>query len=335
MPEYSDIWSNDTPRSTCMQAEPLAITKETYGDLVDIGSSVWKAVDGLVGRVMLDGYFKNTRNLVELFPEGATMPPAIRVDCVLTEEGPRVVEIDPATALSLGETQLLSDIWRSRGYQVIDGLAEEIAASIGGLMLVDLPAGKMDYYSDTRYIVVRVNDIKESSVPSPDKMVNTELSAFMEDPQRRKNVNSRRLTYGKNPLWGSLWPLSDKELMANTGLMEYYLGDFCVRQSTFVNFGEIFGGDDLVVIKPAKSMGSAGIKTAFAKDIDPEKGFVYQELLQPKADSFNGQEYATRLSIYAARTGICGAQVTALPITSGFNNVHGQPKAVQTCLSLI
>lgn len=331
---YDRIWDGSSPRKTCVEAPPLELPYNEYRDLVDIASGVWGVVTELVNRANEDPALRDYRLQADsTFPEGLTMPPAIRADIVYAEgSGFKVVEIDPATALSIGETILIGEIWQNRKFNTISGLVREISSATDGrTLMLDLPRGKSDYQAEAQYAVYRANEI------TGEQSGELQISAFMEDPQQRKNVNSRRLNFrDRNPLWGSLWQLAGKELMAKTGLMEEILGDYCVRQATSVNFEDVFRSDESVVGKPTSGMGSSGIFTNTAESINPERGYVYQQSLKPRRDRFQGitGEWATRYSIYACRTGICGVQLTSRPWQDGFNNVHGQADSIQTTVSI-
>mgnify|MGYP003596636479 CR=1 FL=1 len=65
------------------------------------------------------------------------------------------------------------------------------------------------------------------------------------------------------------------------------------------------------------------------------KGYVFQEKIEVLSDDFGiGGEWASRVSIYAGRYGLMGAQVTARRKSKEFTNVHGQSDAIQTTLAV-
>jgi len=117
--QASGIWTMNSARSSCVVPErPLLITEDEKRGLDALAKGVWAGFVAIAGYMReSDQLIWNTvrnpaRGSVGCFPEGPTMPPAIRIDVVRTSDGPKIVEADPVSARSLGETAFLANIWR-------------------------------------------------------------------------------------------------------------------------------------------------------------------------------------------------------------------------------
>ena len=84
-------------------------------------------------------------------------------------------------------------------------------------------------------------------------------------------------------------------------------------------------------------MGSVGVRAVTAGNIDViPPGYTFQQQLEPLNDNFGIEgQWVSRVSIYAGRYGLLGAQVTARRRQPGFTNVHGQADAIQTTLAVV
>ena len=344
---YAPIWDMKIARSTCVVPErPLLITVEEERDLTNIALGIWRTVENVTetaGYSQLEPY-RGVANAATAFPEGLTMPPAIRADLVKTGEGFKVVEIDPITAISLGETVLLADIWRQAGYKVIEPPIKQIANAAenkrASEISVTVPRAKEDYTKELRYLAESLRllgidvlaDNSRSALP---------LSAFMEDPVSARYVNRQGLGTKLNPLWGPLVRLTAKDFLLDAEeMVDARLKRVLPRTARAGDALAAFMPDERVVCKPVKGTGSRGLTVTAAANTLGLKGYIVQELLQVKTDQFGSdellsQEWASRISIYAGRTGVVGAQVTARVREGEFTNAHGQADAIQTTLAVV
>lgn len=334
------IWTGETSRTSCVVPEaPLFITTNEEYAYNELTLATWNALESVIANKL-----ETIGNGSLPFPEGATMPPAIRIDTVRTLDGPKIVEIDPVSAISIGETVSLIRIWQEQGYEVPSGLLEAIVAEIDKGIAIDLPRGKEDYQAELSYLR---RALRESGVEQGAGSDVRQLSAFNEVPTRRRAINRDGWLGKVNPLWGSLIGVADK-----SNLNSLISGDK-IKLPRFLpvsyNKAELDGIDpDLQLIaKPLMGTGSTGIRqvTATSGRLLPD-GYVYQEMVTPLIDSFGecvsvdgeaieNDQWVSRVSVYAGRYGLLGAEVTARPRdVSGFTNAHGQQDAVQTTIAI-
>lgn len=338
------IWTMETPRTTCVvPAEPLVICPEEEGDLNELCLGVYRSLGKLCEYADYDP--KDWRWLAEpstRFPQGLTLPPAIRIDTVRTKDGPKVVEVDPISAISLGETTSLIEAWRDAGYNVPTGLCDSIAlvALQKGLPLsAKLPIGMSKYQTEVDYLLKKLSSC---GVSISDKIEGSvQLSAFMENGPSRRQVLRGDAGFGStNPLWGSLFGAAAKDrlLCLLAGDNSSSLANYLLPQYTANDLEEL-NPDKLIVAKPVRGMGSRGVYLATVKNTlelgDNLKDYVFQEFVKPRPDYFGGADpYVSRVSLYAGEKGLLGAQVTARPETEKFTNAHGQADAIQTTLAV-
>lgn len=347
----SDIWNLTSPRNSCVVPErPLIISPEEERDLNELALAVNEAVTVAINTAQFsqEEPWYRYRDSAAPFPDGLTMPPAIRVDVVRTENGPKIVEIDPITALSIGETAFLANEW-SEGHNVIESPVRQIANSVqatsANRLALNLPSAKADYSPEIKYLAQQLRgvgiDVVEGEYDQPSTI---QLSSFYEVPSARKRLTKGTQRLNRNPLWGSLNGLSSKAALGQLMLCSERLRSFAVREYTESEIDDL-PGDTLLVAKPIRGTGSVGLKTLFPADVFDARGFVFQESLEPTRDSFgnvmtaegnvvSGTTWVTRLSIYAGRSGMVGAQVTARRPEGLFTNVDGKPDAVQTALAV-
>ena len=337
------IWNMNSPRETCrVPTEPLTITQAEEYELNRLALSVWKAQESVIDMTMYGTQqpWVRLNRLQSIYPDGLTMPPAIRVDTVLSEDGLRIIEVDPVSAISLGETISLIRIWQEQGYQIPDGLLETISGLVAkgtGELSLELPSEKSQYQAEVGYLakmLAREGVIIDERAP-------LKLSSFPEVPANRRFINGQGWSEPTNPLWGSLSDFSDK-----TNLELLMCGD---KQAFASYLPRIYQRDELneldpdatIVVKPIKGMGSVGVRAMTVnKALEFTGGYIFQEKVDPRVDSFTDDQnmqpttYSSRVSIYAGKYGLLGAQVTARPRQPTFTNVHGQADAVQTTLAI-
>lgn len=351
---YRPIWDMVSPRSSCVIPEvPFVVTAEQERELIELTQGVWS---GISTAVDIAGFsqrqpWQSIRNAASTFPEGLTLPPAVRVDVVKSTEGFKVVEIDPITAISLGETALLEDIWSSSGNVVSSPIGEIIEAVRQkgcNRLSVDLPTELQDYTAETWYLSKALQarglgvDLVGYGESSPVGSVS--LSAYMEVPRRAKIVNRMPGNQrGYNPLFGPLVGLASKDrtaaiIQASDDRICPYITQELTRQQLVTT------DDELVLCKPKKGSGSRGIRIASPKEaITFSDDYVIQKILEPQLDDFgecrlpdgtsiNAENWVSRISLYASERGLCGAQVTARRQEGQFTNAHGQADAIQTAI---
>lgn len=334
------IWTMKTPRESCVVPNtPLMITQQQEWALNKLALSTWGALSNVVELAensKLEPWNRLGR-LSQNYPEGLTLPPAIRIDTIMTEFGPKIIEVDPISAISLGETASLISIWQEQGYQVPYGFIDTIASSIsekGGALAISIPPEKKLYEAELSYLG---KELERRGVLISDT-ASLQLSAFSDVPSRRKALNSRPWASPQNPLWGSLTDFGDKNNLSllTAGDKEVFTS-FLARNYTREEVMAL-DGDTRLVVKPVKGTGSMAVTSQLAKNIQSmAPGYVFQEQLIPQTDTFgfdNGVTYKSRVSIYAGRYGLLGAQVTARPSKGEFTNVHGQYDAVQTTIAV-
>lgn len=334
--QQDGIWTMATPRQSCVVPEnPLCISTEEEYELNRLSLSVWNATQNLLEMAReCPRVYPGVVGAAEKFPEGLTMPPAIRIDTVRTFEGPKIVEVDPVTAISLGETLSLMGIWQSEGYDVPSGLDEAIRS---GLIEADyrvamaLPSAKFEYKSELDCLMAALQTV---GVEYDD--AGMQLSAFNDVAAVRRRINKNGWEYERNPLWGSLVGLANKNnigaLMSGDKIgYPQYVADEYTRDE----IGRL-DQDVPLVAKPLRGTGSVGVATVRAKDVaNMPEGFVYQQRLDVLADDFGVEgEWVSRVSLYAGKYGLLGAQVTARRKEGDFTNVHGQSDAIQTTLAV-
>lgn len=94
---YKDdgIWTGETSRTSCVVPEsPLMLTSNEEYEYNELTLAVWKALESVV-QLSSSSTVNAVQNGAKPFPDGPTMPPAIRIDTVRTPDGPKIVEIDP------------------------------------------------------------------------------------------------------------------------------------------------------------------------------------------------------------------------------------------------
>lgn len=350
---YADagIWNFQSPRNSCMVPEkPLIISSEEERDLNEMALGVYEAIGVAVGiaKFSQEEPWYRYRDSAAPFPGGLTMPPAIRVDVVRTDKGPKIVEVDPITALSIGETAFLAREW-AEDYEVIESPVRQIVNCIQATdarqLSINLPADKIDYLLEMKYLAAQLREAGVDTVIGEDDSPSTiQLSGFYEVPSARKRLTSSARTLGMNPLWGSLNGLSSKVALAQLLLLSERLNPFAVREYTPEELSSL-PDDKVLIAKPVQGTGSIGLKALFPSEVKRAKGFVFQEALQPVIDNFGdvmspdnkilqNTSWVTRLSVYAGRTGMVGAQVTARQPEKFFTNVDGKPDAIQAALAV-
>lgn len=349
---YSPIWDMVDPRRSCVVPEqPLYISRDEERDLIDIARGVWRAMEAVIDIANTSNAqpWQSIKNSSKTFPDGLTLPPAIRIDTVRSIEGFRVVEVDPVTAISLGETALLAEVWQNSG-SVIEAPTAQIARSVKDLgesqLVISLPSELSDYQREVRYLAAKVKEAGQEVAyvgygdPEPEGV---QLSAFMENPRSAKIRNKVARPTGSNPLYGSLYSLASKDKVdllrkTDNGLLQPYL----TKEFSSSELDSL--GSREVICKPTKGMGSRGIVIAPATTAKTlGDGFVFQELLLPTCDYFGEclssdgtvdepKNWVSRVSIYASSKGLSGAQVTARRQEGRFTNAHGQSDAIQTAI---
>lgn len=342
----SGIWSMESPRASCVIPDrPLLISADEERDLNELALAAWNGLEMATewGNDKVGPTGRAISQAAQMFPESISMPPAVRIDVVRTAEGPRIVEVDPVTAISLGETAFLMSVWSQLGYTVPSGLEEVIVQETMkrgvNSINISLPQSKEYYRSDLSYLARRLGEFGvECSMKLPEDTTRIELSAFNDAPDSRRRINRDGWLPELNPLWGPMIGLSDKTnldilLATNKSQIARYL-------PAVFNRDELRCLDDsqIIVAKPLRGGGSKGVQAVTPSEaIMMPEGYVFQELLQPLADQFmdgDSAEWISRISIYASRTGIVGAQVTARPKAGIFTNAHGQADAVQTTIAI-
>ncbi len=344
----NSIWTFQNPRTSCLIPEvPLLISEAEEIQLNELSLGIYNAVAVAVelAREVNERPWNDLFNTARAFPDGLTMPPAIRTDIVRTVDGPKVVEIDPVTAISLGETCFLADAWCDQ-YDVVESPIEAILRALKEREVESLgivtPSEKSDYQSEIAYlakcleergIVVRRGDFN-----------GVQLSSFTEVPANRKKINRQLKPLENNPLWGSLYGLMGKDKLSMLSRCDERLAKGTAREYTLDEV-ELLEPETKLVAKPEKGTGSIGLKVLNASECVGKKGYVFQEVLVPRNDDFgevvdgegalqSAGEWVTRLSIYASSKGLAGAQVTARKREGLFTNVDGKPDAVQTTLAV-
>jgi len=326
------------------------IGPEEERDLIDLSRGVWQAVESLVEFVNASPkYWSSVANKASAFPEGLTMPPAIRIDVVRTAIGPKIVEVDPITAISLGETVFLTQAWQQAGYRVVDGLLERIATKAADDTLnMVLPREKQAYEAEVAYLAKSLRALGVKTVV--DDNLNDGsllLSGFMESSSLRKFINKKPQVLGeRNPLYGSLCGISDKGNLSVLRALEKKLLPLYLPKEYDQEALRQLDPNTLVVSKPRAGTGSIGVRAVRPAQAMSQTGNdIFQELLQPVLDNYgrcmggNGRElvatdWVTRLSIYASSKGMVGIQATARLREGEFTNVHGQADAVQTTAAI-
>lgn len=337
------IWTGASSRTSCVVPEiPLLISTDEEYAYNKLALAVWNALENVIANGI-----DSIANGARPFPDGSTMPPAVRIDTVRTVDGPKIVEIDPVSAISIGETSSLIRIWQEQGYQVPTGLSQVIVSDIlksGRGFAIDLPRGKEDYNAELEYLRKLM---LESGVEQREGLDAIQLSAFNEVPARRKTINRDGWLGRVNPLWGSLIGIADK-----SNLRLLVSGDKTNLPIFLPKSYEKKDLDDLdpdtqLIAKPLMGTGSSGVRQVTAKaGLSLSGGYIYQDMLTPATDFFGecveisgasteNTEWVSRVSVYAGRYGLLGAEVTARPRNpSGFTNAHGQQDAVQTTIAV-
>lgn len=334
--QESGIWTMATPRQSCVVPErPLLISTDEEYELNKLSLSVWKAVETLLEMADINPKAHTALvNAAAPFPEGLTMPPAIRVDTVRTIDGPKIVEVDPVTAISLGETASLIDIWQAEGYGVPTGLVDTVQSTLidsGVGIAVSLPSAKSAYKGEVEYFV---ETLQSRGIAYDDAGV--QMSAFNDAAAVRRRINRDGWRGDRNPLWGSLVGLAGKNNLGmliggdKVDLPRYLAEEYAAAEATELD------SDTLLVAKPLNGTGSIGVVAMRAGEVDGgQRGVVYQRQLDVMTDNFGLEgEWVSRVSLYAGKYGLLGAQVTARRKEGAFTNVHGQSDAMQTTLAV-
>lgn len=328
----------DSPRATCIVPErPLLISEEEEWRLNKIACSLWQGVETLVewANEGVSPMLAQTYKFGAQFPQGLTMPPALRVDVVRTCDGPKVVEIDTISALSLGETLFLSKVWSDEGFRVLEGLKESIVASSGGALRMELPKQKSEYEGELNYLQQELEQAGVVAVAESDPDV-ARLSAFSEVAAMRRLINSGKNFDRVNPLWGVLYGLTGKDnLQMIQSVNKQDTAGYIPKLYTEAAVSKI--DKPLIVAKPKNGTGSNGVQA-----IEPSgalllsgENWTFQELLTPLSDEYGIKgDWKSRVSLYVGRKGLLGAQVTARRSEGVFTNVHGQSDAIQTTLAI-
>lgn len=275
------IWTFETPRTSCLVPErPLFVSQAEELQLNELSLGIYNAVSTAVefaresnGRPWDDLY-----NTARSFPEGLTMPPAIRADIVRTASGPKVVEVDPITAISLGETCFLANVWQDL-YEVVESPLETILGSLKQLGVesigISIPPEKIDYQAEITYLAKCLEECGIAIRWGDSSGV--QLSSFTEVPANRKKINSHINQLDQNPLWGSLYGLIGKDKLSLLTQCDERLARATVREYTLEQV-EAIDPEIQVIAKPKKTTGSIGLKVLRAAECAGKKGYVFQEI---------------------------------------------------------
>jgi hypothetical protein len=269
----------------------------------------------------------------------------------------KIVEIDPITAISLGETAFLTDVW-SRWPEDNDEVYAFPPSPVDAIVRyardvetseleINIPREKQDYLKELSYLASKLTaagietrvgiDLPKSDI--------VQLSAFAEVPRIRKMMNMSTDNWLQNPLWGSLLGLSNKLNLDLLGRCSERLRSFLPKEYRVEEIREL-DPDTRLVMKPIKGTGSAGIKPVTAGQVSDQSGYIFQEVITPRTIYFGDvitpsgevmaedEPWVGRLSIYVGKYGLSGAQVTARRSEGFFTNVHGQADAVQSPLAV-
>lgn len=348
------IWTMESGRDTCIVPEtPLLISRDEERILNELARAVWRALETAVewGFESIGPTGKGISDRACAFPDGPTLPPAVRIDTIRTGEGPKIVEVDPISAISIGETLSLQRLWSEEGYIVPVGLKEAIVSEIkrrSNELAVDIPSGKMMYKRDLDYLI---NEVKDEGVKVNADAIRTsdtlQLSAFNDIAATRRAINRDGWQFTANPLWGSLVGIADKQnLNVLIGTDKLVLPKYLPKTYSR-NELKLLDSRTRVVAKPLMGTGSNNVEAiSVSEAISIPDDYIFQELLTPLTDDFgeintikqeSRTQWVSRVSVYAGRYGLLGAQVTARPREqqSDFTNVHGQSDAIQTTLAVI
>ncbi len=356
------IWTMSSPRNSCVVPErPLILNTKEQWELPYIAKMVWSGLGSLTNadrraKAQWPEFIRIRDTGTEgPFPEGTTLPPAIRMDIVRTLDGPKIVEVDPISAISLGEVAFLANVWQAHGFEVIQGPTARVVSGVmtsgANRITITLPRRLSSQMPEQRYLAHELEEASYGNIAAEVRLgtpgeSELELSAFIEDAQTRTKIEQDGFPGARNPLWGSMMNLASKrnlEMLREFGLKElcenYLPKQFSKEQRARLD------SDTLVVCKPLEGTGSQGIAAlAVAQALTLEGEWIYQELLSPVVDDFGrclsadhqvieSGKWITRLSIYASETGLSGAQATARLYEGEFTNVHGQRDAIQSAVA--
>jgi hypothetical protein len=248
--QESGIWTmSSAATSAVVPSQPLALKSEEEIELNRMATAVYNVyaeILDVVSDPTSDEPFRRVRQHAAAYYAGRlAMPPAIRVDVVRTSDGPKIVEIDPATAISLGETEFLSKVWteRSKGSVVESQLASIAVAKarkIGANVLrILVSTGKYMYKPELSYFARAVanqglptevigpdvgdiiagdvtklqsNTVKQALTENPDDMAYLWLPIKEQARLRQYLYRSSKdkLPSQEQALWSTLTGLADK-----------------------------------------------------------------------------------------------------------------------------
>ena len=330
------IWTMADDRTTCVVPEvPLLINETLEREYNELCIAVWRAAEMLIeySKTGISDTAVRLRTRSNLYPGGMSMPPAIRIDTVMSENGPKIVEIDPNTAISIGETASLACIWEKEGYYVPTGLIGTIVdriKNVDGRCNMALNDQPRKYKSELSYLASSLEDAGVSLSDAP--------GTLRLNP--KGGIGSSGWDGSNNPLWGSLNDISQKDNISMLLSMDKIRLPKYLPRTYELDEISALDSDATLIAKPLNSTGSRGITAISPDDASKlSKGYVLQEFVRPTINSFGVEsdegrdEWISRISVYAGRYGLVGAQVTARPYNGGFTNAHGQSDAVQTTLA--
>lgn len=357
---YKEIWDQSTPRNSCIIPERAAtISWETAYDLQRIACSVYRFIENTYDFVNNADVGENTSLLASLaqatFSKNSFLckqlkvPPAVRCDVVIDPANkPWLIEIDPSTWLSLGETALLGETVATDnvvGCELVtlaDARIKQMGVSgVASVMTADELPYRRELDAYMQRLSIGQTRVEEVGVYSRFRPGNDE--ALLGVPQGSKFIDQDSLEAGR-VLWQPT-TFGDKRILAALSQMSIQqMGEFDLRDLQVLQFAippSYFGtqGSELPkgnwIRKPIQGKGSSGI--ALVEQPNNEKDVIWQQAIQPRRDEYKVTDtinpdsgWATRYSIYACRTGIAAMQATARPMRNGFNNVHGQSDAIQS-----
>jgi hypothetical protein len=250
----SGIWTmNSAATSAVVPSQPLALKSEEEIELNRMATAVYNVyaeILDVVNDPTSDEPFRRVRQSAAAYFAGRlAMPPAIRVDIVRTEAGPRIVEIDPATAISLGETEFLSSVWSGNAEGEV--LSSRLSSSIverankmgANVLKILIATGKYMYAGELSYLSARISDLgldTEVVAPNVDQInpgdvnrlirsnvrgalaKNTPNAAYLwlpikEEARLKASVNKfskDRLPTQEQAMWPTLEGLADKKWLS-------------------------------------------------------------------------------------------------------------------------
>jgi len=341
----SGIWDMTEPRkSVVVPSGPLTITGYDEVSLNRLARSIYGVFEDLVDAAndgRQESYFQTIRNKAGNFAGPLRLPPAIRADVVQTDEGFKVVEVDPSTAISLGETSFLSDLGRwggglfleSRLAAVVADRVNQVGASV---LKILVPESKTAYLPELGYFAesLRVQGT-DTQVVSPNYEVKLQdeyirdasvayLWAAQEDTSLSRftaKQSETDLPTNDQLIWQNLSGLSDKRWMAYLASGEMPAIEYACRQQYLQALREfipptalqpddvevVAGGAKYVLMKPRNSTGSNGIfvaeKDEAAKILSESDQFICQRLLTPRTEYFGGACLSADGKVFAPTNG--------------------------------